>query len=196
LGLYYYKARFYAPQLGRFLQTDPVGTADDLNLYAYVGNSPVNFTDPTGMTCYASQFEQAGAAVSNWWNASVAGFKSESPVQAASRVLDGLPVEAAAIGAIGAIKSVGTAANEARAVAGPVFQTTKEATAAAEALGFKRISELSNGQAVYQDGKRFITRDIDGHNGGAWKMADSVKNLASKDTRMGTFDANLKLIGK
>jgi len=37
LGLYYYKARMYSPALGRFLQTDPVGTADDLNLYAYVG---------------------------------------------------------------------------------------------------------------------------------------------------------------
>jgi RHS repeat-associated protein len=48
LGLYYYKARMYSPGLGRFLQTDPVGYADDLNWYAYVGNNPVNFTDPTG----------------------------------------------------------------------------------------------------------------------------------------------------
>ena len=45
LNLYYYKARFYSPALGRFLQTDPIGTADDLNLYAYVGNNPVNFSD-------------------------------------------------------------------------------------------------------------------------------------------------------
>ncbi|MDX9838917.1 MAG: RHS repeat-associated core domain-containing protein, partial [Azoarcus sp.] len=50
LNLYYYKARFYSPALGRFLQTDPIGTRDDLNLYAYVGNNPVNFSDPTGLT--------------------------------------------------------------------------------------------------------------------------------------------------
>jgi hypothetical protein len=31
------------------LQTDPVGTLDDLNLYAYVGNNPVNFSDPLGL---------------------------------------------------------------------------------------------------------------------------------------------------
>ncbi|MFC0691984.1 RHS repeat-associated core domain-containing protein [Paraburkholderia humisilvae] len=39
LGLYYYKARFYWPALGRFLQTDPVGYTDDVNWYAYVGRA-------------------------------------------------------------------------------------------------------------------------------------------------------------
>lgn len=48
-GLYYFKMRYYSPRLGRFLQPDPAGYADGLNLYAYVGNSPLQAVDPMGL---------------------------------------------------------------------------------------------------------------------------------------------------
>ena len=63
-------------------------------------------------------------------------------------------------------------------------------------LGFEKINEtVHGGQAVFKNGKDYITRDLDGHNGGAWKMADSVKALGSKEARAGTFDVNLNRIG-
>ena len=50
IGLYYYKARFYDPQIKRFLNPDPIGYADGMNIYAYVHGDPINGTDPTGLT--------------------------------------------------------------------------------------------------------------------------------------------------
>ncbi len=52
LGLYDYRARFYDPALGRFLQPDPIvpepGNPQALNRYAYVNNNPLRYTDPSG----------------------------------------------------------------------------------------------------------------------------------------------------
>ncbi len=51
-GLLYYGARYYDPAVGRFLSPDSIGTnltnPQSLNRYAYVGNNPLNHTDPTG----------------------------------------------------------------------------------------------------------------------------------------------------
>jgi RHS repeat-associated protein len=47
-GNYYYRARYYSPSIGRFLQPDPVGYVAGLNLYTYCGNNPVNLIDPEG----------------------------------------------------------------------------------------------------------------------------------------------------
>jgi RHS repeat-associated protein len=49
-GLNYYRARYYDPNVGRFISVDPMGFgAGDTNLYRYVGNSSTNATDPTGL---------------------------------------------------------------------------------------------------------------------------------------------------
>jgi RHS repeat-associated protein len=49
-GLYYYRARYYDANTGRFISKDPIGfSAGDANLYRYVGNNPVNWVDPEGL---------------------------------------------------------------------------------------------------------------------------------------------------
>jgi RHS repeat-associated protein len=50
-SLYHYKARAYDPARGWFLQTDPEGYKDDLDLYAYVKEDPVDHVDPAGLAC-------------------------------------------------------------------------------------------------------------------------------------------------
>ena len=53
IGLVHMGGRVYDPRLGRFLSPDPVignpGSSQSWNLYSYTGNSPMSFTDPTGL---------------------------------------------------------------------------------------------------------------------------------------------------
>lgn len=82
----------------------------------------------------------------------------------------------------------------------PVYKTDKEATKAAEKLGYDKIGERCGKSAIFEKGKKakkgpkYISRDIDGHNGGAWKGGSSPKTLCSKDTRSGTYDKDLNRI--
>ena len=48
-GLYYFRARWYDPETGRWLSKDPLGIAGGLNLYEAFGNNAVNFIDPMGL---------------------------------------------------------------------------------------------------------------------------------------------------
>lgn len=48
-GLYYYRARYYDAEIGRFLSRDQIGLAGGINLYVYAGNNPIVLLDPNGL---------------------------------------------------------------------------------------------------------------------------------------------------
>src|SRR6478609_8865302 len=72
-SLYYYRARYYDPALGRFISEDPIGFASqDTNLYRYVWNSPTSFRDPSG-TWGGGVIGGACAGVGLGWGGSSTG---------------------------------------------------------------------------------------------------------------------------
>ena len=51
--MYSYRLRTYAPDMGRFISEDPLRFgAGDVNFYRYVGNNPISFIDPLGLTTW------------------------------------------------------------------------------------------------------------------------------------------------
>lgn len=55
IGLYFYRARYYSPLLGRFVNEDPIGLGGGVNCYKYAGDNPISFYDPSGLDYSVSQ---------------------------------------------------------------------------------------------------------------------------------------------
>ena len=183
--------------------------AGGLNLYGFAAGDPVNLSDPLGLDpCEASSaWTECLAQALADWGAHHGGTAGKLAVNAGA----GLNAAMEATGINGAA-STGDAIANGRLVEGGVglamivplgrparflsrgagAVAAKEAGQLAETLGFSRRAKNvpfnSHGQAVFTDGKNFITIDVDSHNGGVWKMFDR------RGDRLGTYDALLSKI--
>jgi RHS repeat-associated protein len=87
-GLMFYRARWYDPHQGRFISEDPIGLAGGINVFAYVENKPLRFTDPSGL-CYQNPkpcdrsieaVKEAANGVTNKINGASVGVYNGSPI--------------------------------------------------------------------------------------------------------------------
>ncbi|MGE6574291.1 RHS repeat-associated core domain-containing protein [Paenibacillus xylanexedens] len=177
-GLYYMRARYYDPKLKRFLNRDVIrGEIQDgqtFNRYAYVNGNPVSYIDPLGlMKCetadpYGGYYERKAQRTNDYNN----------------KTGDWTP------------SAKTTPPN------GP-YRTDKEAEVAANILGFEKTTGGRAKAAVFYSKEKgvYITRDIPRQstgstdNGGVWKVAKTIEDLMSRETRSGTYDKNLNRIG-
>jgi RHS repeat-associated protein len=65
--LYYYRARYYEPVMGRFLTEDPIMELSELNQYVFPRNNPITFIDPSGLAgCWGDEMYVQACAVGPW----------------------------------------------------------------------------------------------------------------------------------
>ena len=72
-GLHYNWNRYYDPEIGRYISPDPIGLEGGMNLYAYVGNDPVNWMDPWGLTPAGTAIGGTVGGVLGGWGGSIIG---------------------------------------------------------------------------------------------------------------------------
>lgn len=65
-GLVYFNARFYDPEVGRFISQDPI--KDGLNWYVYCENNPLKYIDPTGLYPNMRSVSPNGTEMNPWLN--------------------------------------------------------------------------------------------------------------------------------
>jgi RHS repeat-associated protein len=159
--LYHYKARVYDPLMGRFLQTDPIGMKDDLELYGYVKDDPTNHGDPAGTET---------GSFSNGSQPALGGSLSETLDQA-STILDGLA------GALMGMGPMGPAAGETAEAGARGLERAAVAGRAIEGAGTELVQRVMSRAELKATQESGLLR---GGRAGTHYVTDSANSSATR----------------
>jgi RHS repeat-associated protein len=81
-GLYFYRARYYNPVIGRFISQDPLGSFSGLSRYSYAGDDPIDYSDSSGLLISPRHYDITRDAALN------AGYSPEDAAALAQAVVD------------------------------------------------------------------------------------------------------------
>lgn len=193
VGLYYNWHRYYNPNTGRYISSDPIGLAGGENTYAYVGNDPLGSVDPDGLMAIPYPFIPPVVPGSNGQNPSRPDYPGIQglPAYPGMSIPDSLgdtnespiPSEATPWSTTRPMRDLGREW---------LNQNACDSTQKAKDLGYgKRIPPQkapfnSHGQPVFTNGKNYISPDVDGHSqDDGWKMFDR------RGDRTGTWNSDL-----
>jgi RHS repeat-associated protein len=158
-NLYYYRARYYSAQAGRFISQDPIGLLGGINLYAYVDGNPISLVDPLGESWQTA----AGCFIKG---AGVGALGSILIGAAAVGVVTlGAPVAAVTLGlgALAIIGGIGTGINVSQAVrTGNWDQVAYD------------VGGVAGGAAVGGAGGRAIAEGINGVPSPPWSWGSDI----------------------
>ncbi len=105
-GLYYYRARYYDPKVGRFISEDPIGFEEGVNFFQYTRSKPTMGTDPLGLSFWSSfgRGVLEGAITTAVVVGTAAAIVAVAPAAAAA--VTGTLMVVGAVGIVGAVASV------------------------------------------------------------------------------------------